>query len=178
MINTTSRIRQLALAAVTMGFLASPREAGAIERTGFIAGLGVGGGKITCDGCESLSGPAIAFHLGGMITDRAALVFDGSGVAKYEEGTTLTSVLATAALQYWVSPKVWVKGGVGAGQLGVSGKGVSETSDMGLGFLGGIGIEAIQKKRFTIDLQMRVTTAKIEGERATNVFALVGFNFY
>jgi hypothetical protein len=178
MSDTKNLIRQAGLLAATLALMATARDASAIERKGFIAGLGIGGGKITCDGCESLSGPAVGLHLGGMINEKLALVFDGSGVTKEEDGFTLTSVVAGAALQYWASPRVWVKGGVGAGQLRVSGNNVSSTSDMGLGFLGGIGVEALQKKSFTIDLQVRFTTAKIEGERVTNVFALVGFNFY
>jgi hypothetical protein len=169
---------KLGIVTMALSFLGMTRDASAIERKGFIFGLGVGGGKITCDGCESLSGPAVEIHLGGMLTDKMALVFDGSGVSREEDGVTLTSVVAGAALQYWVSPRVWVKGGIGSGQVRASGNDIDVSSERGLGFLGGIGVEVVQKKRFAIDLQARFTTAKIEGERTNNVFALVGFNFY
>ncbi len=169
---------KLGIVTMALSFLGMTRDASAIERKGFIFGLGVGGGKITCDGCESLSGLAVEIHLGGMLTEKLALVGDSSGASKEEGGVTLQSVVAGPALQYWLSPRVWVKGGVGAGVLTAYGGGVNEVSDPGLGFLGGIGVEVLQKKRFAIDLQARFTTAKIEGERTNNVFALVGFNFY
>jgi hypothetical protein len=170
--------QKLGFATIALALLGMTRDASAIERKGFIGGIAIGGGKITCSDCDSLNGPAIALHLGGMLTEKVALVFDGSGVGKDENSTQITSVLASAALQYWVSPKVWVKGGIGSGQLGVSGNGLNETSDGGLGFLGAIGVEVVQKQRFAIDLQARFTTAKIEGDRTNNLSALVGFNFY
>lgn len=177
MSNPKSLFRRVSLMALALVAVAEPREASAVDRKGFIAGLGVGGGKISCEGCD-MSGPAVGLHLGGMLKENVALVFDGSGVTKEEGGATFTSVVVGAALQYWASPRVWIKGGVGAGQLQFSGNGVTVNSDAGLGFLGGLGIEALQKKRFTIDLQVRLSTAKIEGHRVTNVFALIGFNLY
>jgi Outer membrane protein beta-barrel domain len=178
MIDTRTLIRHAGITALALVLTSAPSDANAIERKGFIAGLGVGGGKITCDGCESLSGPAVEVHIGGMINEKVALMFDGSGVAKEEDGVTLSSVVGGLALQYWASPRVWVKGGVGGGQIRVAGNGLDADSEMGLGFLGGLGVELLQKERFAIDLQLRFTTAKIEGERTTNVFAVVGFNFY
>ena len=170
--------RKLGFATMALAFLGMTRDASAIERKGFIFGLGVGGGKITCEDCESMSGPAVEIHLGGMLTDKMALVWDSSGVVREENGVTVSSAVAAPAVQYWVSPRVWVKGGVGAGRLVASVNNVTSSSEWGLGFLGGLGVELVQKKRFAIDLQARFTTAKIEGERINNVFALVGFNFY
>lgn len=173
--NVIRRAAQMVLVlALTMG----ARDASAIERKGFIIGFGVGGGQMTCDGCESLSGPAVAIHLGGMINEKLALVWDSSGVVREEEGVTLSSAVVGPAAQYWVSPRVWVKGGVGAGRLVAAVSNVTTSSDWGLGFMGGLGVEALQKKKFAIDLQFRFTTAKIEGERTNNFFGLVGFNFY
>jgi hypothetical protein len=176
--NTKSLIRRAGVLATALALMATARDAGAIERKGFIIGLGIGGGQITCDGCESLSGPAFALHLGGMINEKVALVWDSSGVVKEEDGVTLSSAVVGPAVQYWASPRVWVKGGAGAGRLVASSGKVTSSSEWGLGFLGGVGVEAVQKKKFTIDLQARFTTAKIEGERTNNFFALIGFNFY
>ena len=174
----TNVIRRAGWMVMAMALMMSARDAAAIERKGFIIGFGVGGGQMTCDGCNSTSGLASQFHIGGMLTEKVALVADSSLVSRDEEGATLYSVVAGPAIQYWVSPRVWIKGGVGAGFLQATAENVTYTSDAGLGFLGGIGVEALQKKKFTIDLQFRFTTAKIEGERTNNFFGLVGFNFY
>lgn len=176
--NVTNVIRRAGLTVMALALTLTARDAAAIERKGFIIGLGVGGGQMTCDGCESLSGPAFALHLGGMIHPKLALVLDSSGVVREEEGVTLSSAVVGPAVQYWVSPRMWVKGGVGGGRLVASIDNVTSSSDWGLGFMGGVGVEALQKKKFTIDLQFRFTTAKIEGERTNNFFGLVGFNFY
>jgi len=160
---------------MAMAFLATTRDASAVERKGFIAGIGIGGGKITCSDCESKSGTAVALHLGGMLTEKVALVLGLSVVST--DDNDLTSSVASAAVQYFVSPKVWVKGGIASVLLEVNGKG-SYASNTGGGFQGGLGVEVVQKKRFAIDLQVRFTTAKIEGERTNNVMALLGFNLY
>jgi hypothetical protein len=178
MINATTGIRRAGWVVMVMALTMAARDAAAIERKGFIIGFGLGGGQMTCDGCESLSGPAFALHLGGMINQKLALVWDGSGVVREEDGVTLSSAVAGPAAQYWVSPRVWIKGGVGAGRLVAAVNNVTTSSDWGLGFMGGLGVEALQKKKFAIDLQFRFTTAKIEGERTNNFFGLVGFNFY
>jgi hypothetical protein len=77
-----------------------------------------------------------------------------------------------------VSKRVWIKGGVGGGVLQARVDKISVTSDVGLAFIGGIGVDLLQKQKFAIDLQARFTTASIEGDRYNNFFALVGFNFY
>ena len=158
--------------------MAVTRDASAIERTVFIIGLGAGGGSMSCDGCAGTSGIAVQFHVGGMLTEKIALVLDSSGVTRDEDGATLSSVVAGPAVQFFVSPRVWIKGGVGGGLLQASYENVSVTSDAGLGFMGGLGVEVLQKKKFAIDLQFRFTTASIEGERNNSFFGLVGFNFY
>ena len=178
MTNANGRIRLGGLLAMALAFLATARDAGAIERKGFIFGLGLGGGQITCDGCKSLNGGAAGLHLGGMVNEKLAIVLDSSGVVKQEEDVTLSSAVLGPAVQYWVSPRVWIKGGVGGGRLIASIDKVTTSSEWGLGFMGGLGVEALQKKKFTIDLQFRFTTASIEGERTSNFFGLVGFNFY
>lgn len=178
MTNRKDVTRKLGLAAIALAFTVLARDASAIERKGLVVGLGAGGGTMTCDGCNGTSGIAAQFHIGGMLTEKVALVLDGSGVSRDEDGATLMSGVTGAAVQYFVSPRLWVKGGVGAGWLQASIDNISVTSDPGLAFLGGLGVEVLQKEKFAIDLQFRFTTASIEGERNNSFFGLVGFNFY
>lgn len=170
-------MRMLRLAAVSVVLLVAP-DAGASERQGFIIGFGVGGGAMTCDGCSSLNGPAAEVHLGTMLNGKTAIVLDGSGVAKTESGSTLYSIVSTVALQYWVAPQVWLKGGVGLGELQLETRGATFHSDSGLGFTGAIGLEVLQRKTFALDLQFRYSTADIGGDRINNFSGVLGFNWY
>ena len=170
--------RTLGLATLALAFMAVTRDASAIERKGFIIGLGGGGGTMTCDGCAGTSGLAVQFHMGAMLTEKVALVGESAVVSREEEGVSLGSLVAGPAVQYWVSPRVWVKGGVGVGYLQASIDKISVISDPGLAFFGGLGVDLLQKQKFAIDLQARFTTASIEGERNNSFFGLVGFNFY
>jgi hypothetical protein len=170
--------RKLSLVVMAVAFMTVTRDASAIERKGLIVGGSLGGGSMSCDGCDSTSGLAAQLHIGGMLTEKVALVLDGSGITRDEDGATLTSGVSAAAVQYFVSKRVWIKGGVGGGVLQARVDKISVTSDVGLAFIGGIGVDLLQKQKFAIDLQARFTTASIEGDRYNNFFALVGFNFY
>ena len=152
MTNRKGATRKLGLAMIAAALMTMSRDASAIERKGLIVGGGVGGGSMSCDGCDSTSGIAAQFHIGGMLTEKVALVLDGSGITRDEDGGTLTSAVSAAAVQYFVSPRVWIKGGVGVGVLQASFDKLSVTSDPGLGFMGGVGVDLLQKQKFTIEL--------------------------
>ena len=98
------------------------------------------------------------------------------GKFKDSPAATATSAISSLGIQYWVSPKVWLKGGLGGGQIHLAGNGVNETSKRGFGLLGGAGVEVLQKRYFTIDLQFRFGTAKIEGYRYNNVAFVAAIN--
>ncbi len=181
MTNRRGAKRNLGLVTImALALVATTRDATAGERKGLTIGLGMGGGQITCDSCEFLSAAVVAggFHFGGMVTERLAIVLDASFVSKEGDGLEVTSVVGGPAIQYWLWPRVWVKGGVGSGQVWTDGDGFFVTSENGLGLIGGIGVEVLQKQKFTIDLQFQSTTARIAGERISNIFGAVGFNFY
>ena len=72
-----------------------PRVASADEsasqppnRQGITVGISVGAGVISpsCQGCESLVGPAVDFHIGWGFTSRFTLLYDGSAVAHSGDG--------------------------------------------------------------------------------------------
>ena len=171
-----NREAELRLVTLAVAFLGLTRDASAIERKGFIIGFGVGRGKMTCKDCASRTGPFASIHIGGMITEKLALVMDYSEVSRTTDSDAFSSV-AGPALQYWVSPRVWVEGGVG-GSHRSSGQSLYRGSKAGLAFLAGVGVDVVQKGRFAIDLQARFTTARVEGVRANNFMALVGLNLY
>jgi hypothetical protein len=155
-------------------------------RNGLIFGFTIGGGAIGCEDCdESLEGIAGSFHIGGMLTPRLALMFDGSSVIHFDDRTE-TAILhdiGTVAAQIWLTNQIWLKGGLGFGRFTVDdGYGLYET-DPGPAILIAGGVEILQSHNFALDIQLRGAAASYEtefGEDATfsNVSLLVGFNWY
>jgi hypothetical protein len=173
------RMRTLAVLAIMAFGLAGSATAqsssGAVERSGFLIGFALGGGQLTCDGCDSRTGPAVDIHLGSMMGEKAALMFDGSGInVSDEHDNTSTSVVDTFAIQYWVADRIWVKGGVGIGALTCDGC----DTETGLGFMGAAGVELLQKGKFALDVQGRFATAKYDEGRINQLTFMVGANWY
>ena len=167
---------------------AAQTSGGAVEREGFLFGVAIGGGSISCKDCDgSSSGPTVDLHIGTMVGEKLAVVLDGSGIGVSEEddyGDSLneTFTVETIALQYWVSDRVWVKGGIGVASMRLSCDGCDSITDNGLGMMGAVGVELYQKGKFAIDVQGRFLTAKHDlggGEiRFNQVMGMVGFNWY
>jgi hypothetical protein len=155
---------------------------------GFSVGLGGmhdDGNNITsCDNCNN----AVAFeadaHIGGMLSDRFALLLEGQvngrtvHIDSTNGDTVITQNTAMIAGQYWLLPMVWIKGGVGVAGLQADSQYVT---DYGTGFalMGAAGIELLSARFFAIDLQARL----IEGvyNNAGNITAGtigLGFNWY
>jgi len=153
-----------------------------IQRQGFIVGFSIGGGAmmVNCDGCDSQSGVAFDLHLGGMINPTLAIVWDGSGVAHTESNFTLVNAINTVALQYWATPQLWVKGGVGIGRLSVSdenGQTIAQSDTAGAA-MGAVGFEVMQGQSFALDLSLRVVPVFYDGDTVTNTALNIGFNWY
>lgn len=160
-------------------------DLGTVDRRGFIIGFSLGAGSFTladCSSCEALNGVGFDLHLGGMLTPRLALMWDGSGVVHpMDGGGSVTHALSAVALQYWVTPRVWIKGGLGAGQLSVAddeGDTIAE-SETGGGVLLAGGVEIAQTRSFALDLQLRAS-AVTYSDADTIAMASVGlgFNWY
>jgi hypothetical protein len=170
-----------------LAFALVPLTAGAAlaepQRSGFLIGFSLGTGEMQqadCEDCDPLDGVALDIHLGGMITPRLALMFDGSAVSHQLGDGALTQAVDTVALQYWVTPRLWIKGGVGVAQMSVSdedGETVEE-SETGRGALAAIGYELVQSRTFALDLQARVAAGEYSDVTITNGSVLLGFNWY
>ena len=152
-----------------------------VERKGFLIGLSVGGGgfsgKFQCGDCGSLSsGGAGTFQIGGMLTDKLGLMYDGSADSSSKNDDPRMSTVGTVAVQYWVGNKSWIKGGAGFGtHTFLNDECCTET---GLALMGGAGVELLQKRKFVLDLQGRVTTTKFEFESIHMFLVSLGFNWY
>jgi len=142
-----------------------------VERQGFLIGFSIGGGAIDCADCDSLSGVAADFHIGGMLNEKVALMYDGSAVASGDPAVTVS--VGTFAVQYWMGQRGWIKGGAGFGTFNDD-----FGTESGLAVMGGAGVELVQKRKFVLDLQGRVATTKFEFSRINMFMLSLGFNWY
>jgi hypothetical protein len=161
---------------------------------GFSFGLGYmndNGNRVTCSGCDAqpITGEA-DFHIGGMLGPRLALLFELQANVQQvaldpNNDATLAQTLVMGAVQYWLTPQLWLKGGIGIAHLdlndNVNGITYSPPSD-GLGLMGGIGFELMSARNFALDLQGRLTEGTYSSggssDHITSGTIGVGLNWY
>jgi len=160
---------------------------------GFSLGLGgmqVGDNDVSCASCDydPIAGE-FDFHIGGMLSPRFALLFEVQANSQTVEdngygATSLVQATAMVAGQYWLSPQLWLKGGVGAASLSYSYDNgydsQSENIDEGMALMGGVGYELLSAPNFSIDLQGRLISGSYESfdQNVTSGTVGVGFNWY
>jgi hypothetical protein len=173
------------------------------NRTGRLAfgfSLGAGGmsnrgGDIECANCDygTLSGQG-SLHIGGFLGPRFALL--GEVQANVQtlasdsftgDTTTLTQGAIMLAAQYWITPQLWIKGGLGFATLQVDrsyyGDGIIDESSIpenGTAIMGAIGYELLSGRRFSIDLQGRLLNGAYKGldDNITAGSIGVGINWF
>ncbi len=160
---------------------------------GFSLGLGsmqVGDSDVTCANCdyEPIAGE-FDFHIGGMLSPRFALLFEVQGNAQTVQenaygATSLVQATAMVAGQYWLTPQLWVKGGIGGASLSYSYDdgydSQSENIDEGMALMGGVGYEVLSARTFSIDLQGRLVSGSYDSfeQNVTAGTVGVGFNWF
>jgi hypothetical protein len=159
---------------------------------GFSVGLGGmhdSGGLTTCDNCDY---NPIAFevdaHLGGFITPRLALLFEAqvNGTTVSQDtgngngDTVLTQTALMGALQFWLTPQLWIKGGIGYTDLQANDNYSGGTYGSGVAFLGAVGFELLSTRRFALDLQGRIIEGSYSsfGDNVQSATVGLGFNWY
>jgi hypothetical protein len=154
-------------------------------RDGLVLGLAGGFGGISASNCGDVCGAAGAFefHIGGMLNPRTALMgdiwFNAHGIPN-SDGTTVHTIYTVAA-QYWATDKLWLKGGIGGGNMRITSSTANfdYTSESGLALMGAVGFEVLQVSSFALDLQFRVGHGFYSQGGDVNNFAfMIGANFY
>lgn len=182
----------LAAAQSGPGYRPPPPETplGVVDRRGITFGISLGGGSFwaACDGCsteDDYQGGALDIHIGGMLNQRLAIMFDGWGVSSFQgqtvfgEDVTYTHVVATGALQYWLSSNIWIKGGIGVAQASVEIDGQTEaTSEQGGALSAAAGVEILQAPHFALDLQLRIASSVYSDVTIQMVGIVIGANWY
>ncbi len=141
---------------------------------GFSAGLGGmsdRGGDIECVNCDygTLTGQ-LSGHIGGFVSPRLALMGEVQGNAQtiatdgFDDEVLVQTALMFAA-QYWITPQLWIKGGVGFANLQVEDTyfGPVTRPENGMALMGAVGFELLSARRFSIDLQGRLLNGSYEG---------------
>jgi hypothetical protein len=179
------------------GGYAAPLPGGFHNRTGHMmygVSIGLGGmhdagsGITDCGNCDynPLAVEADA-HLGGMISPRFGLMAEVqlNGQTVYSDvfngDTVLTQSTLMIAGQYWLTPQLWVKGGLGFAHLDAQDD-YGPTQDFGGGgaIMGGIGFELLSARLFAVDLQGRIIEGSYHGldDHITSATVGVGLNWY
>jgi len=184
-----------ALASAQPGYYGPPAgEPGFHQRAGRLmfgisAGLGFmndNGQSVDCAGCNynPLAGE-IDVHIGGMLNNRLAIMFEAQGniqtIASDQLGdTTLTQSAFMGALQYWLTPQLWIKGGLGAAHLTVDDTyyGTSQPAGSGLAIMGAVGFELLSGRFFALDLQGRLIDGQYGSDRITGGTIGLGLNWF
>ncbi len=159
--------------------------------------IGLGGmsgsdGPIDCATCDyNPVAVEVDGHVGGMLSARLALMAEVQANVQtvdeqdYGEGTvTLAQGALMFAAQYWVVPKVWIKGGIGFSHLEFNYddayQSQSEPIDDGGVFMVGAGIELLSGREFALDLQGRYIRGSYDGikDQISSGTIGLGVNWY
>ena len=174
---------------------APPNNGGFHYRMGHLAwggSIGLGGmhdsgSKITV--CANCSYNPIALeldgHIGGMLSDRFALLgefqLNAQTVASdvYDD-TVLSQSAMMIAAQFWVTPQLWLKGGLGLAHLEAGDSYVVQDIDNGGAIMGAIGFEVMSARNFAVDLQGRLIQGTYNGlhDNVTSGTIGLGINWY
>jgi hypothetical protein len=139
----------------------------------FGVGLGVGSLRADCpdDGC-SAAGEAVGIegHIGWMLAPRFALMLDVWTMFHVEGFLTVYQVVNTVAAQYWLTPAIWIKGGVGNAVAGYNWRGIfaqrEDKTEAAPGVMFGVGWELVSKKNRVLDLHFKYGTGFYNAEVA------------
>lgn len=161
---------------------------GYFQRWGLYGGFGLALGNMTfdCDGCEDDQLESVGLHgdIGWRINPRVGISFDFYGMAHPEDtafGTlTLVHAVNTIALQYWATPQLWLKGGLGVAQMQLhyDDGGPPDTSDTVGGIMLGAGYEVLSTPSFSLDLSLRIASGFFEDGTATNAGVAFSVNWH
>ena len=135
-----------------------------LVRTGWYFGLSLGGGGITSHNQDYRSDPLDAFladiHFGGMVTPQLGIQLELwtaiHDYGDYDNSQLLLNNVGIAA-QYWITPKLWIKAGLGSATQEYQVDGQTQSSIDGDSFLAGVGYEFVQRGGMAIDVQLNTT---------------------
>jgi hypothetical protein len=159
-----------------------PEATPTLDRHGFVFQVGVGMGGVF-DEQNGRFGVGYDLAAGGMLTDRAAVLFDYSALTFAPEiGDRATHAVFGGVLQVFLGDRVWTKVGVGLGQLSLANSyGFSlDATERALAGIVGFGIEVYQMQPdFAIDIQLKAAGGHYRDQGwLINGAVMIGLNGY
>jgi hypothetical protein len=165
------------------------------DRTGrltFGASFGLGGmhddgsGITNCDNCANAAAFELDGHIGGMISPRFALLFEGQVNGRtvhsdvYNGDTLLSQSTEMVAGQFWITPQLWIKAGLGLAQLQADSTYVTYDYGTGGALMGAVGFELLSARFFAVDLQGRLIEGAYNSgnDHVTAANVGIGINWY
>lgn len=139
--------------------------------SGHLGGMSDDFGDIQCENCQAI-GFGVAGHIGGFIGPRMALMLElqmnGHQLSEevfIEDDAFLYQTAAMVALQYWITPQLWIKGGLGLSHLSIETRDgfFADDIDNGVAVMGGVGFELFSSRYMSVDLQGRLINGSYEG---------------
>tara|TARA_R110002073_G_scaffold332410_1_gene518220 strand:- start:6577 stop:7371 length:795 start_codon:yes stop_codon:yes gene_type:complete len=127
---------------------------------GFSGGIGImesDAGELACVGCEPIAA-TFDFHVGTMLSSKFALQaefwFQGQSLDATGRAS-INQTMFTAAAQYWLHPRFWLRAGFGLANLTLNYDDnfgpVSESLGTGVAMHVGAGFEIIHSRNFSLD---------------------------
>jgi len=169
------------------------------NRTGRLAfgfSLGLGGmsdsqGDINCPTCDyNPLSAEVSGHIGGFIGPRFALLGEvQANIQTIAEDVNTSDTLEQSALmiagQYWITPQLWIKGGIGFANLQIQrsdafGVFAQSQPENGTAIMGAIGFELFSARNLAVDLQGRLLNGSYKGidDNITAASIGIGINWY
>jgi hypothetical protein len=156
-----------------------------------IGGMTENGNDVSCNSCNvnPVAGEA-DFHIGGMLSHRFALMLEvqvNAQTVDASSGTTtdLVQTAVMAAAQYWLTPQLWLKGGLGVADLALNqsdyyGTVASTQPTSGTAVMAGAGFEIFSARNLAVDLQARLIAGNYSGisDHISSGTVGIGINWY
>ena len=154
---------------------------------GFSGGLGYMRDDIGDVGDGTVAG-SVSGHIGGFLGPRFALMFELQANVQQLDATdqfgdpiSLVQTAAMVAAQYWLTPQLWIKGGIGVANLQLQGEFTSgEIASNGVAVMGAVGFELFSSRYMSVDLQGRIINGSYDGtgDNITSGTIGVGINWF
>jgi hypothetical protein len=152
-------VAALAAALAARAAEASPGE------TGLVGGFDAGVGEMSLECADACTGSidhsgAAALHIGWRLDPRLVVLYD-AWVMVHPDDSAFGRVLAVqtmhvAALQGWVAPRVWIRGGPGVAHLHLRIRDIGTRNDVVPALAAAAGYEVLRRERMVMDVALRL----------------------
>jgi hypothetical protein len=158
-----------------------------VQRRGFTIGASIGPGSFSITDKDAnvddqVEGASGEIHLGGMITPRLAILFDGWAVGgDVNDYQSVFHNIGTVSLRAFLGQWVWLQGGLGFAYFTIDDRlnnTTSESSESGGAGMIAVGVEFFQDQHLTLDVSLRLGAASYSNADVSMGALQLGINWY